>query len=219
MEKLRIILRRCFLAAGILLLLQFIFALTGPPQSLTDWLNAESLRPTENPKYVIVLGGGGIPSGSSLIRTYYAAQYGLTVTGATFIVSLPADESPDKNSVGRMRNELIMRGIPAASIRMEYRGLNTYQQAQGIVRMLPSEAFRQPVVLVSSEFHLRRAVLIFRKTGFMNVAAINAGGIDAEAWPGPLAFLRYGVWENAAKNFKITRELIALLGCKICGWI
>jgi uncharacterized SAM-binding protein YcdF (DUF218 family) len=102
---------------------------------------------------------------------------------------------------------------------MEYRGLNTYQQAQEIAKMLPPEALGEPVVLISSEFHLRRAVLIFRKAGFTNVAAINAGSIGAEAWPGPLALLRYGVWNNTATNVKIFRELIALLTHKLCGRI
>jgi uncharacterized SAM-binding protein YcdF (DUF218 family) len=215
--KLRRCIRFSLFVASILFVLQIIFALTGPPRALTDWLNAEDLRPTETPRYVIVLGGGGIPSQSSLIRTYYAAQYGLTVTGATFIVSLPSDGDPETNSVGRMRAELVMRGIPADAIRMEYRGLNTHQQAAAIARMLPAEALHAPIVLISSEFHLRRAVLCFRKAGFDRVFAINAASTGAEAWPGPLALLRYGIWSNMETNITISRELIALCFSKITG--
>lgn len=217
--RLRKIGRTLLNSAAVLFLLQFVFALTGPPQWLTDWLVAAKMGPQTPPRTVVVLGGGGIPSESGLIRTYYAAHYGATLTNATFIVALPADGTPETSSVGRMRDELVIRGIPPEKIRMETRGLNTHQEAINIHQMLGDAALHEPIVIVTSGYHMRRAVLSFRAQGFTNVAALHAHGIDAEADPGPLAWLRYTIWYHWSCEAEIARELVALLSYKLKGWI
>ena len=139
--------------------LQLFVAITGPPRVLTDWLTCKKLQPQETPRNIVVLGGGGIPSTTSLVRLYYAAEYGRGLTGTVFVVSLPANIDPERASVGRMRDELVMRGIPAAQIRMETRGLGTRDEAVKVRELLGEAALSEPLVVVSSEFHLRRAVL------------------------------------------------------------
>lgn len=201
---------------------QFILALMGgAPWPLKYWLIGLGAQPEIAPRYVVVLGGGGIPSESGLIRTYWAAAYGITLTNATFIVSLPAEESvvPGKTSVELMRDELIMRGIPANSILMETKGKNTYQQARNIRRMLGDAALNEQIVVVTSGFHMRRSILCFRKQGFKHVGAEFAEGIGAEADPGPFAFWRYTFWHNLEREASMIRELIAMVGYKLLGWI
>ena len=173
-----------------------------------------SLAPPQPPRYVVVLGGGGVPSGSTLIRTYYAARFG---PHASYVVALPADDDSDHSSVGRMRDELVMRGIPAAAIQMETRGRNTAEQAAGVAKLLGAEACRQPVVLVSSEYHLRRAVGYFRQAGFSNLSALNAASTGAEADPGRWAGLRYGIWNNWHAELKMLRELLGIAAGKLTG--
>ena len=211
--------RRLLQVTAILFVLQLLGVLIGPPHWLQDWLSATAYLPKEQPRYIIVLGGGGIPSTSTLIRTYYAAEYGRGLTGTTFIVSLPTDSDPNTTSIGRMRDELVRRGIPASSIRMEYRGLDTHQEAAYICKMLDASALREPILVISSEYHLRRAMLCFRKQGFTNVSALDAASIGAEAEMGPWAWLRYGIWKNPATEATIARELLALLTYKFRGWI
>jgi len=209
--------RRVAWGAAAVFVVQCIMALTGPPRALVDWLTCENLKPQETPRTIVVLGGGGIPSTSSLIRLYYAAEYGRNMTGTTFVVSLPSNIDPERASVGRMRDELVMRGIPASRIRMETRGLGTRDEAVKVRELLGEATIHEPVVVVSSEFHLRRAVLAFRRAGFSNVRGLYADNIGAEA-DFRFAGLRYGVWNNLSRQAAIMRELIALAVYKVCGW-
>jgi uncharacterized SAM-binding protein YcdF (DUF218 family) len=205
--------------AALVLLLLIVFALSGPPEGIVDWLEMPELAPQESPRNVVVLGGGGIPSSSSLLRTYWAAQYGKNLTGTTFIVSLPSDGDPQTNNVGRMRDELVLRGIPLSAIRMEYHGVNTHEQAVNIQHLLGHEALDQPILIVTSEYHMRRAVLCFRELGFTQVSGLLANEIGTEAEVGPWACLRYGVWAHLEQETHILRELVALEAYKLKGWI
>ena len=209
MRRLAKILAACFVV-------QVVLVLTGPPGFLVDWLTGKNQPLPENPRYVAVLGGGGVPSETTLLRLWHAAQFGAGKTGVTFIVALPADDAPEENSVGRMRDELVLRGIPADSIRMETQGLSTRQQAANIARMVDTGG---PIVVVTSGFHVRRAVLCFRKAGFTSVAPLFAYSTGAEADAGRGAWLRYGVWNNAVHEIEICRELLALVAYKLRGWI
>jgi uncharacterized SAM-binding protein YcdF (DUF218 family) len=118
-----------------------------------------------------------------------------------------------------MRDELVMRGIPASQIRMETRGTSTRHQAVNIRSLLGDEARQQPLVVVTSGFHVRRAVLAFRAVGFTNVRGLHAGGVDVEADLGWFTGLRYGVWNNWAKEAELMRELFAMVVYKVSGWI
>jgi uncharacterized SAM-binding protein YcdF (DUF218 family) len=205
--------------AAVIILLLVVGAVTGPPQGIVEWLEAPELAPQETPHTIVVLGGGGIPSGSTLLRTYCAAQYGKNLTGTTFVVSLPADGDPDTSSVGRMRDELVMRGISPEMIRMETHGLNTREQAVNIQRMLGPEAFNQPILIITSGYHMRRALTCFQKLGFNQVSGLLASEIGAEAEIGPWGWLRYGLWSNLEREIGILRELAALETYRLEGWI
>jgi uncharacterized SAM-binding protein YcdF (DUF218 family) len=207
-----------FIAIGVFLLL-ILLGVTGPPQGIVAWLEMPEVAPLITPRNVVVLGGGGIPSGSSLLRTYYAAQYGKNLTGTTFVVSLPTDGDPETSSVGRMRDELVLRGIPSAAIRLEYRGLNTHEQAVNVQRLLGREALNQPILIVTSGYHMRRAVSCFRNQGFTNVSGLLASEIGAEAEIGPWGWLRYGAWANLERGIRVGRELAALAAYKFEDWI
>lgn len=217
--KFRVWGRRVLLAAGALFLLQLVFALTGPPECLVDWLNGEDLKPQNTPRYIVVLGGGGIPSGSTLLRTYHAAVFGRALTNVMFVVSLPTEETPESSSVGRMREELVMRGVPTSEILMETRGLNTHEQAVNVYNLLGPGARDERILVVTSGYHLRRAVLSFRKAGFVKVDGLNAYSTGAEADVGPWAWLRYSIWGNSERVIQVSRELAALLAYKLKGWI
>ena len=85
--------------------------------------------------------------------------------------------------------------------------------------MLGDAALAEPILVVSSEFHVRRAMLCFRRQGFQKVSGLNAAGISAEANPGILAALRYGLWSNLTMHITICRELLAIFSYKLCGWV
>lgn len=202
-----------------LFLLQIALATPWLDGIVNSWLEVGEADAMEAPEYIIVLGGGGIPSSTGLMRTYYGATQSLSFPDATVIVALPADEDPDKNSVGRMRDELVRRGVPASSIRMETQGKNTHEQSERIRTMLGPAALDDPVHIVTERSHLRRSLLCFRKAGFTRVYGIGTPNTGAEADMGGGTFLRYTLWTNLQLQIRVVREMIATALYKWRGWI
>jgi uncharacterized SAM-binding protein YcdF (DUF218 family) len=173
----------------------------------------------EAPRYIVVLGGGGIPSDTGLMRTYFGARHSIAFPDATVIVALPADEDPETSSVGRMKDELVLRGVPASSILMETEGDNTYEQAERIRAMLGPGVIDDPVHIVTEPTHLRRSILCFRKAGFSRVFGVGTRNTGAEADLGSGTFLRYTLWTNLQLQIRVLREIIATGMYKLRGWI
>lgn len=184
-----------------------------------SWLKVPDAGAMETPAYIVILGGGGIPSDTGLMRTYYGARHSISFPDATVIVALPADENPETSSVGRMKDELVLRGVPASSILMETKGKNTHEQATMIRAMLGPEAINDTVHIVTEGTHLRRSVLSFRKAGFSHVFGIGTPNTGAEADMGPGTFLRYTFWANLQLQIRVLREMVATGIYKLRGWI
>lgn len=201
--------------------IQVLVGFLGLPAWFVARFSWDSMELATQPRFVVVLGGGGIPSESGLIRTYYAAEIGRTMTGTTFVVSLPCDGDPETNSVGRMRDELVLRGIPSNTILLEHTSFNTHEQAVNIGSMLGKKALEAPVLLVTSPFHVKRALYCFRKQGFTQIATISAmdTGAEAELGPDSLIELRYVFWANLESMLDYIREAAAMLYYRLNGWI
>jgi len=219
MGPLRVIGRTLVRLCAALFLLQVVLAIPPFDGIVESWLEVPDTGAVDAPKYIVVLGGGGIPSDSGLMRTYLGAVHSIAHPEATVIVALPADENPEVNSVGRMRDELVMRGVPPSSIRMETRGRNTHEQAVNIREMLGPAALDEPIHLVTERTHLRRSILCFRKAGFVRVSGVGTYNTGAEADIGPDAFLRYTLWTNLQLQIRVLREMIATALYKSRGWI
>lgn len=202
-----------------LFLLQIALATPLLDGVVESWLRVPGTEATKDPAYIVVLGGGGIPSDTGLMRTYFGAMHSLAHPDATVIVSLPADENPGTSSVGLMKDELVMRGVPATSILMETRGRNTREQASNIRDMLDPAAFTEPLHIVTERTHLRRSLLCFRKAGFTRVYGIGTYNTSAEADAGAWTFLRYTLWSNLQLQIRVLREVIATGMYWLRGWI
>jgi uncharacterized SAM-binding protein YcdF (DUF218 family) len=184
-----------------------------------SWLQIGNEGAIETPKYIVVLGGGGIPSSTGLMRTYYGAKHSRAFPDATVIVALPADEEPELSDVGRMRDELVLRGVPAASILMETAGRNTYEQAEGVRTLLGPEAADEAIHIITEPSHLRRSLLCFRRAGFTNVSGVGTYNAGTEADIGPDTFIRYTFWSNLQLQIRVVREVIATGVYKLRGYI
>lgn len=225
--------RALVLLAAVVGILQLSFAVFGIPRGLTYWLKCGNVPRPEHPDWIIVLGGSGIPSSTSLMRAYYGAHCALAHPNAGCIVALPAENDTPHNSSQRLRHELVIRGVDPTRIRAETRGMNTHEQAANIARMLGPEGRRSPIIIVSSPYHLRRAFLCFKQAGFEHIGLLASHSVSSEedygkatqAWSGlgsPRSFighLRYGLWINLSAEVWITRELIGLAVYKVRGWI
>ena len=198
---------------------QLAVGVLGPPPALVRWMVGADEPACPDPSCIVVLGGGGIPSESGLIRTYHAARLAVQCPSATVVVSLPADRDPETSSVGRMRDELVLRGVPRRSVRLEYRGRNTHEQAEDIRELLGPAGLAAPVVIVSSPAHIRRSLLCFRKAGFAQVTGFAAYSIGAEGDLGPGTSYRYAFWSNQQIFLDYLRELIAMAVYKVRGWV
>jgi uncharacterized SAM-binding protein YcdF (DUF218 family) len=202
-----------------LFLLQIALATPLLDGVVESWLHVADASAMEAPRYIVVLGGGGIPSDTGLMRTYYGARHSISFPDATVIVALPADEDPETNSVGRMKDELVLRGVPDTSILMETEGRNTHEQAERVRAMLGPGAINAPVHIVTELSHLRRAVLCFKKAGFSRVFGIGTHNTGAEADMGAGTFLRYTFWTNLQLQIRVLREIIATGVYRLRGWV
>ena len=202
-----------------LLLLQITLATPLLDGVVESWLQVPAAGAMDAPGYIVVLGGGGIPSDTGLMRTYYGALHSIAFPDATVIVALPADEDPETSSVGRMKDELVLRGVPESSILMETAGRNTHEQAEKVRAMLGPDVIHETVHIVTEPTHLRRSVLCFRKAGFSRVFGIGTHNTGAEADMGPGTFLRYTLWSNLQLQIRVLREMIATGIYKLRGWL
>jgi uncharacterized SAM-binding protein YcdF (DUF218 family) len=142
------------------------------------------------PDYIVLLGGGGMPSESALMRTWYAARIANYFPRSKVIVALPGDSIDSLSSISLMKAELVMRGISPERIMFEDSGTNTRAQAQNIfdrilnieqrisnnerIRHLSLVTFHSSLLLVTSPEHLYRASLTFIKAGFSKVDGVPA---------------------------------------------
>ena len=258
---------------GCLFLILFIFCLTSAP--FWTWYNMSTKhagihRP---PEFIVVLGGGGMPSESGLMRTWYAARLGNHFFRSKIIIALPGDTVDSLSSVYQMKEELILHGISGKRISFESHGTNTRAQAlniykrisnieQGILNderpgTLESQSHKvtesqidrvnrnssfvdryskfKSILIVTSPEHLYRAVLAFRKAGFLLVDGLPAfeTAIESELsfddrllggkrWLpaiGKNITVRYQFWTQLHYEQLVMREWLAIVYYKLNGWI
>ena len=105
-----------------------------------------------------------------------------------------------------MRRFLVNEGVPADAIRVEGRSHSTRENAAFTAELLRGEA--EPVTLLSSDFHMRRALGAFRKAG-----------LTVRSEPMPDAGKRY---QNYLARWPVFLDLcgetVRLVWYKIRGW-
>lgn len=211
-------LKAALLVLGLGALGSLLLLITGLQKDLYHWLAAPEWALTGTPDTIVMLGGGGIPSESGLIRSYATAEFARAYTNAVCIIASPEDPGTRTQSDSdRMAQELIMRGVAPDRIRRETEGWNTWQQAEGVADMLGPGARTQTVLLVTNPYHLRRALACFHHAGIPGARGgpTRSVGIDAET--GEHHWLRYGIWQAFAIQPVLVRECVALAVYKLQG--
>lgn len=203
------------LAVGTLLWVSL--ALVPVHRPVADWLACANEPAAEGPDWIVVLGGGEMPSGSTLLRCHAGAELARQHPDAGVVVAMPAMHDPEAGSVARMRDELVLRGVARERIRMETRGHNTWQQARNTADLLGPAATGRPVAVVTSGLHMRRAVLCFRAAGFAHAAPGFASRAPVGDDLGHGVHWRYAVWSNLAGQVHLARELLALTVYRLRG--
>jgi uncharacterized SAM-binding protein YcdF (DUF218 family) len=198
------------------------------------WLGTSACSDEIKPDHIIVMGGSAIPGKSGLMRTYYAAAVANRFPEAQIIISLPGETQDSNSSVNLMKRELELRNVAPERISLETKGKNTRFQALEIKKMIPSAS--EPVLIVTSPEHMRRAILAFRKAGFQNLNGLPAfeQSIDFDLvfndkeLGGRKRFIpeighntqiRYQFWIHLEYEIMIIREIVALGFYNLKGWI
>ena len=226
-------LRKLLVLIGLFNLTCVVLAFTSLPYWGLHWLGTSKSELQWEPDVVILLGGGGMPSESNLIRSWYVEKAAATFEKSTVLIVMPGDLSDSLSTPQLMKKELILRGIKKDRIIFEQNGTNTRSQALNCARLLATE---KPILLVTSPENMRRSVLCFQKVGFDKVNALPAFENAAEA---DLTFrddqlggnpvlvpdvgrninLRYQVLNHLKYEIVFAREIMALWYYRIRVWI
>lgn len=227
------ILRNLAAGFGIFFLMCVSLALTEQPYWGYHWLGTSKSEMKWKPEVIFVLGGGGMPSQSNLMRAWFAAKAAKSFPSAKVILVMPGDISDSISTPALMKNELIVRGVQSEVISFETGGTNTRAQALNCAKHIDSKI---PVLLVTSPEHMRRSVLCFQKAGFEKVNALPAfeNALEADLKfdddklggnktlvpdVGESINARYQLWNHLKYEILIAREFTALVYYRLRGWI
>lgn len=198
------------------------------------------------PSIILLMGGGGIPGDTGLMRTYYAARAAEQHPRARILVAMPFGAAQSCASRAYL-DELRLRGVPPERISILAGGGNTREQALRLAEHLGPGASTEAVLIVSDPSHIRRVAGSLRGAGIVQVAAMPAQPFsieDSPPWssladPAPLPphteltaqplipapstrispRWRYDIWTHLGFSHKALREYVALAYYRLRGWI
>jgi uncharacterized SAM-binding protein YcdF (DUF218 family) len=124
------------LVLGSIAVVMIILALTSAPYWIWYNLGIKKAGIHRPPDYIVVMGGGGMPSESGLMRCWYAAKAASHFTRAKVIIALPGDVTDSLSSVSQMKQELVLRGIAPERIMFEDSGTNTRAEAVNVYKLI-----------------------------------------------------------------------------------
>lgn len=227
------LLRYLLLINGGIFVIGIVLAFTTLPFWCYHWLGTSKTTQISEPEAIVLLGGGGMPSQSNLMRSWYASLAARNFPESIIFVVMPGNLSDSTSTPRKMKNELILRGVQPDKICFEEKGTNTRSQALQCRSLLTPE---KNILLITSPEHMRRAILCFQKVGFEHVNGYPAFEEAAEADfsftdddlggnktlipdVGKNTSVRYQVWNHLKYEIVIIREFLALGYYKIRGWI
>ncbi|MDR2083567.1 MAG: YdcF family protein [Bacteroidales bacterium] len=215
---------------GVLFLIFLILGLTPAPFYMHYALGTDPNKSEEIfvPEYIVMLGGGSMPSEDNLMRLYYTAEYANYYRVPVIIL-----HPEDSISQTRMAEELIMKGINADSILFFTEGTNTRAQILSLKNEY-SQLTSDNLLIITSPEHLTRTVKCFNKLDFTNVrgeaafaAVINFNlSLEDQDLLGSRYIpkvnntnIRYTFWNYLKLEITCYREYFALIYYKLKGWI
>ncbi len=236
LNRIRVLFRNILLSFGFLFLIILFLSFTTLPYWGYYWLGTSQSKITEKPDYIILLGGGGMPSESSLMRVFYAHRAAMESPESRIVISIPGNPEDSTSTARQVAQELISKGIDKQRILYEQTGTNTRSEALQLQQFNSENLTGKSILLVTSPEHMRRAVLVFRKAGFTRVSALPAfeSAIEAKLFfeddqlggnkilvpdIGGNTEVRYQFWNHLKYEILIAREMAAMGYYKLRGWI
>jgi uncharacterized SAM-binding protein YcdF (DUF218 family) len=228
--------RSILLAFGGLFFVLLALSFTTLPFWGYYWLGTSQSKIAEKPDYIVLLGGGGMPSESNLMRAFFVFRAANEFSESRIVIATPGDTSDLKSTARLVAAELISKGIDSKRILYEQTGTNTRMEALCLKKFDAGQITEKAILLVTSPEHMRRSVLAFRKAGFKRIGALPAfeNALEADLvfkddeLGGNKKFIpnigghtsvRYQFWNHLKYEILIVREMTALGYYKLRGWI
>jgi uncharacterized SAM-binding protein YcdF (DUF218 family) len=132
-------------------------------------------------------------------------------------------EDQSKGEAQDMASLMVMMGVPQTAIVLEPKSLNTYQNAVNVKQILEEKNINE-IILVTSAFHMPRAIAIFQKLGITAYPAPTDFLVD-QADREPSTTIQdfildsFPQADNIAFNTKALKEYIGHLIYRFKGWI
>jgi len=229
-------LRTMFVAFGILFLAILILSFTTLPYWGYYWLGTSKSKISGKPDYIVLLGGGGMPSESSLMRAFFVHRAAIETPDSRIVISIPGDPTDSLSTARLVAAELVLKGISPERILYEQMATNTRSEAIQLQKFNQESLTEKSILLVTSPEHMRRSVLVFKKAGFKNVSALPTfeNAIEANLFfdddklgddkllvpdIGDNTAVRYQFWNHLKYEILIAREMAALGYYWLRGWI
>lgn len=236
LNRLRSFLRIFLELFGAFFMIGLILSFTTLPYWGYYWLGTSQSKISGKPDYIVLLGGGGMPSESNLMRAFFVFKAAKESPQSLIVISIPGNPNDSASTARLVANELILKGIQKERICFEELGTNTRSQALNLRKFNSQNLQEKSILLVSSPEHIRRAVLVFRKAGFLHISALPAfeNAIEANLFfdddklggnkllipdIGTNTEVRYQFWNHLKYEILIAREIAALTYYKLRGWI
>ncbi|WP_238883672.1 YdcF family protein [Clostridium sp. YIM B02551] len=165
--------KRIFVILGVLLVLlglSQLYIFTGGTKKITENSNA-----------IIILGckvNGKEPSRFLLERTLKAKELYSEGLGEYIILSGGQGSGEEISEAMCMKKILVDNGIPEDKLLLEDKSKNTYENLRNSKEIVKEKNFNN-VIVVSNEFHLRRAKMIGDK---LNINAKYSGVFVKDEW-------------------------------------
>lgn len=140
------------------------------------------IQTADQADYALVLGlalENGEPTNDLLARLDKAQEYLEEYPEAHLILTGGNADASGHTEADVMRDILTGRGVPEEKLVLEDRSKTTVENFRNVAEMIPPE---KPIVMISSDYHMDRAVRNAKEAGFSNVMRLSA----------PSDFLAYG---------------------------
>lgn len=223
------------LTIGIIFILLMLIATTSLPFWARYQLAVSKSNIPENTQSILVMGGGGFPSESVLMRLWYTLELANHFPNAKIIVATPGSISDSTSTIFKMIDFLKGNQIDSTRILYENIGINTRHQALLCKQLYEKQQFNKPLVIVTSPTHIYRTVKSFQKVGFEMVSGRPTfeamletdlrykekmlGGNKITTGTSKSITLRYNFWNYLKYEIEVIREYAAILYYKMKGWI
>ena len=158
-----------------LISLGFAFVIATQCMVISGFRNNEK----ENLDYIIVLGSQVKPSGPAVVtrlRLQRAYEYAVNNPDTIIIVSGGQGSNEPATEASVMKDYLASKGIDESRIITEDRSTNTSENLQFSMALIP-DLQDSSVGIVSSEFHIFRALAIAKKCGYTDTYGIPAKSV------------------------------------------